>query len=193
VLLVTGDHGEGLGDHGLYFNHIGLWEEMLRVPLIVWAPTRLPAGVRHDVVSGLDVAPTLLALAGLAVPPIMEGRDLFASPLAPRPLVAEAVKGMQITFRDGPWKLVRTLEPSWVNDAYHPAAGQVELYDLAADPAERTNRVATNADVARVLGTRLDAWMAAHGIAPDGTGYARASAAPSPAVAEQLRALGYAE
>jgi len=193
VLVVTGDHGEGLGDHGLYFNHIGLWDEMLRVPLIVWAPGRVAPGVRREPVSGLDVAPSLLRLAGLDVPTAMEGRDVFAAD-ARGPIVAEAAKGSQITLRDGDWKLVRTLESAWVNDAFHPARGDVELYDLAGDGAERVNRAAEAPEVTRALAARLDEWMRAHGIGVDGAGY-RAQMPPHLGAAERerLRALGYVE
>lgn len=193
VLVVTGDHGEGLGEHGLYFNHIGVWDEMLRVPLIVWAPGRVPPAQRDEPASGVDVAPTLLALAGLEPSPEMEGRNLLAPAGASRPIVAEAVRGGQIAIRDGRWKLVRTHQPNWVNEAFHPAPPQVELYDLTADPGERTNRVADVPDAAAALGARLDAWMHAHGLALDGTGYVRASAPLPPDQRDRLRALGYLE
>jgi arylsulfatase A-like enzyme len=193
ILVVTGDHGEGLGDHGVYFNHIGLFDEMLRVPLIVWAPGRLEPAVRRDPTSGLDVAPTILALAGLTPGLAMEGRDLLAGAEPSRLLVSEAVKGVQITVRDGPWKLVRTLQPYWVNDAFHPRRGDVDLYDLANDPTERVNRAATDPEVTRDLAARLDAWMAAHGLDAAGSQYQRPSAPVSPAARERLRALGYAE
>lgn len=193
ILVVTGDHGEGLGDHGLYFNHIGLWDEMLRVPLIVWAPGRVAPAVRREPASGIDIAPTVLTLAGIAPPTWMEGRDLLASDPAPRPIVSEAVKGVQITLRDGPWKLVRTLQAYWVNEAFHPERGEVHLYNLANDPAENENRVTTDPEVARDLQAQLDAWMAAHGLDPAGTQYQRPAAPISPAARERLRALGYAE
>ena len=193
VLVVTGDHGEGLGEHGLYFDHIGLWEEMLHVPLVVWAPGRVRAERHRGAASGLDVAPTLLRLAGLAPAPAMDGADLFTAPPSRR-IVAEAARGRQIMLRDGTWKLVRTFVASYVNDAFHPDAGQVELYDLAADPTEHANLVAARPEVARALGASLDAWLDAHGIRHDGRGYEEVAAPPVSAEdQERLRALGYVE
>jgi arylsulfatase A-like enzyme len=193
VLVVTADHGEGLGDHGIYFNHVGLWEEMVEVPLIVWAPGRLAPAVRPELVSGLDVAPTLLGFAGVTPPPSMEGRDLFAGAVEPRPIVVEAAKGAQIMLRDGAWKLVRTLDWVWVNDAFHRRPGEIELYELTSDDGERTNRHGSDPATAAALAVRLDAWMIAHGLAPDGSGYRGPAPPVSRADAERLRALGYVE
>jgi len=193
ILLVTGDHGEGLGDHGVHFNHVGLWEEMLRVPLIVWAPGRVAPAVRPDVATGLDVAPTLLGLLHLPPAASMEGRDLFGSAAPPPTFVAEAVKGSQVMLREGPWKLVRTLDGVWVNDAFHRAPGEVELYDLSSDPEERTSRSAADPAVVAELSARLDAWLAAHGVGPDGAGYRETAPPVARPVADRLRALGYAE
>jgi arylsulfatase A-like enzyme len=195
VLVATADHGEGFGEHGIHFNHLGLFEEMIRVPLVVWAPGRLPAAVRADPVAGVDVAPTMLRLAGVEPGPEMQGRDLFATDREreERPVVVEADEAQAIAIRRGNWKLVRHFAPTWVNSTYHRDRGDTELYDLAADRGERMDQAAVRADVARDLAARLDAWLAARGIAPDGTGYGSAAAPVDPDVARRLRELGYVE
>jgi hypothetical protein len=123
----------------------------------------------------------------------MEGRDLFGPAAPPTTFVAESVKASQVMLREGPWKLVRTLDGVWVNDAFHRAPGEVELYDLSSDPEERTSRAAS--DPARVadLSARLETWLAAHGVGPDGAGYRGAAPPIARPVADRLRALGYAE
>src|SRR5262249_17771816 len=136
IMVVTGDHGEGLGEHAVYCNHFGVFEEIVRVPLIVWAPGRVAPGVRDDVAGGLDVAPTLLALAAVDVPSSMEGHDLLVGPTR-APVVSEAILGMQIALRDGDWKIVRTLREYYVTTSFHRQAGTTELYDLASDPHEQ--------------------------------------------------------
>lgn len=193
VLVVTSDHGEGLGDHGIYFNHVGLWEEMLRVPLVVWAPGRVAPRVREEPAMGIDVAPTLLRLLDLDVPAWMEGRDLLAPSLPPRDVVAESVRRFQVALLAERWKLVRTLKGYWITGAFHRDAGDVELYDLAADPGELTDLAAREPARVRELGARLDAWLVARGVAPDGTVAAEPAPAVSPADRERLRALGYVE
>jgi arylsulfatase A-like enzyme len=189
VVVVTSDHGEGLGEHAIHYNHIGLWQEMIRVPLIVWAPGRVTPAERTDVASGLDVAPTLLRLLGVGVPPSMEGHDLLAAPGARRDVVVEAMLHLQVALLDGPWKLVRTLRDYYATTRFHRARGAVELYDLEHDPGERTNAVQAEPARAAAMSARLDAWMAAHGV--------RAEARERPPISaedrERLRALGYVE
>jgi hypothetical protein len=193
LLLVTADHGEGLGDHGIYFNHEGLWEPMLRVPLVVWAPGRVAPGVRSEPASGLDVAPTLLALARIPVSPSMEGRDLLADDVTGRPVVAEGAARTQIAFIDGDWKLVRTLRDFFVVSAFQREAGDVELYDLAHDPEERRNVAAIETGRRADLSAGLDAWLTAHGHPPGAVEPPAAAPALTPAERDRLRALGYVE
>jgi arylsulfatase A-like enzyme len=188
VVAVTADHGEGHGEHAIHYNHIGLWEEMTRVPLVVWAPGRVAPAVRDDLASGLDVAPTILRLMQLDVPAAMEGHDLLAGAPPRRDVVVETLLDFQVALVDGDWKLVRTLRDYYATTKFYREAGAVELYDLAHDPGERSNLAAAEPERAVAMGARLDAWQAAHAVRAD---------APAPAVApadrERLRALGYVE
>jgi hypothetical protein len=188
ILVVTADHGESLGEHGVYFDHFGLHEPNLRVPLIVWAPGRVAPGRHPEAVRGLDVAPTVLRLASLPVPAAMQGRDLLAPGASSEPLIAEAARGRQIMVLQGTWKLIRTLHDFQYVDAFGREADTTELYDLAADPEEAHDRLADRDDVARTLEDLLVRWTAAHQ-SPGGAG----EAAPPPGVERALRALGYVE
>ena len=187
IVLVTADHGESLGEHGIYFDHFGLHEPTLHVPLIVWAPGRVAPARRSETVRGLDVAPTLLALAGLGTPATMQGRNALAPPSVAEPLVAEASQGRQIMIREGPWKLIRTLRDFHYVPAFWREAGTSELFRLDDDPGEQDDVLARHAEVAAALEAKLAGWMVAHGGAMPG------SAAPEPGVERALRALGYAE
>ena len=191
IVVVTADHGESLGEHGVYFDHFGLHEPSLRVPFIVWAPGRLAPARRTDPARGLDVAPTVLGLAALPVPSAMQGRDLFAAaPEADAPVLAEAARGLQHMALAGRWKLIRTEQSFHYVDAFAREAGAVELYDLEADPTEAHDLGASRPDVVAALVTRLDGWLAAERRTP-----AEPSGAPAvPADVQQaLRALGYVE
>ena len=77
MLLVAGDHGEGLGDHGERTHGMLLYDSTLRVPLIVSSPGHA-AGRRDEAVSLVDLAPTILRAAGIAPPDTMKGSDLLA-------------------------------------------------------------------------------------------------------------------
>jgi arylsulfatase A-like enzyme/Tfp pilus assembly protein PilF len=133
VIAVVSDHGEGLGDHGEKTHGIFVYQSTLHVPLLVRAPGRLPAGRRVGApVSLVDVAPTLLALAGLSSGKGVEGIDLTTLLDAEPPdrvVYAEShVPRLEYRFselralRRGGLKLIDAPEP--------------ELYDLAADPGE---------------------------------------------------------
>ncbi len=190
IVVVTSDHGEPLGDRKEIFHGRSLWNELVRVPLVLWVPG-LTGGVRVDeVVSLLDVAPTLLALAGLPVPPSFVGRSWLspASTAQPPGATGELVRGMTWATvgwyaREGPWKLILDREKG-------PA-----LYHLPSDPGETRDVSAAHPAVTRYLVGRATAMppQPAGAVAP----------APGPAKGlgdedrrrrdEALRALGYVD
>jgi arylsulfatase A-like enzyme len=188
LVAVTADHGEGLMQHGELHHGTQLYEEQMRVPLVLRFPRRLPAGLVIDgPVSLIDLPPTLLELLG--VPPsageVMQGRSLVPrieareppDPERPvflfRPSNSE-IPGEQYAVRVGDWKLIRG-----------PGEGRRELFDLARDPREREDRAAAEAERVEELERRIDDWLRQH---------ERGDAAPdpvSPEDLERLRALGY--
>jgi tetratricopeptide (TPR) repeat protein len=181
VVAVVADHGEGLGDHGEAEHGLLLYREALHVPWIMRLPGGQRGGTRVTGAAGLiDVAPTLLALAGVPADG-MDGQS-----------VAAALPGRRIADRT---VYSETLYPrfhfgwsdlaSAVDGRYHYIrAPAPELYDVAADPAERTNLAAGKSTTASALAAWLDR-TAANGSTAD----------PAPVdadVRERLRALGYA-
>lgn len=130
VVAVTADHGESLGDGGRILHGYSLHEELVRVPLIVSGPGQ-PGGRRsREIVSLLDLAPTLADLAGIAVPESYRGRSLLEPPplASPPSAVGElSLSGATADrfIREGPWKLVI-------------GRGRNELFDVERDPATQT-------------------------------------------------------
>lgn len=196
IVAVVSDHGEGLGDHN-WWTHGILYQEQVRVPLIVRAPS-VPAGRRVDyVVRTIDLMPTLLDLIGFAPEacPPMEGQSLV--PLlegdSPDPnLVAycDSVNMLTYSFTrqikdvkdemlfaevSGPWK--------YIHHVRQPEAS--ELYDLANDPAEQVNLLEKQLAVA----ARLKADLLARKCIP--AGQLGRQAHMSPEDIERLRSLGY--
>jgi arylsulfatase A-like enzyme len=178
VIVVTADHGEEFQEHGRLTHGSQLYEESVRVPLVLAGPG-VPAARRDDVAQGIDVAPTLARLLGAAAPTALPGRDLLGPP-ADAPAFLETASGIApdgspvevLAVRTARWKLIET-----------PAVAR-RLYDLASDPGERTDLGAAEASAALVAA--LDRWRAAMvGVA---------STAPAdPSFASKLRALGYAQ
>jgi arylsulfatase A-like enzyme len=187
VVLVTSDHGEEFDDHGGWFHGLTLYREVLHVPLIL-ADLREGQAVRRDEpVDLLDVAPTLLALAG--APPLegMRGRDLLAALPATRAHVAELYPDPLLEERLGPQRH-RAALVQWPWKALAAPDASVVLYQLERDPMERSalapgTESAPGSVAARAADLAARAVPAARGSGRELTEAER----------EALRALGYAE
>ena len=181
IVVVTADHGESFGAHGpLMHGHLP-YEEELRVPLVLRLPDRpgRPVGARATLVGLVDLTPTLLELAGVAItPPAPRGRSLVplidGADEAVRPVFAQT--GGAWSVRLGPFKLL-ALE-----------SGGYELYDLAADPGELHDLAAEGCDPrCETLASTLRAFRATLA-APAGEDDLGTFGAED---LEELRALGY--
>jgi len=160
IVAVNGDHGETLYEHDCFFDHHGIYDNVLHVPLMLRYPAKLPAGQR---VSGFnqhkDLVPTLLELAEIDPGIAFDGRSLL--PMI-RGEVASHESEFYITectwmrkhgWRTPQWKLILALEPDF---HFKPA---VELYNLVEDPAENHNVAEENPDVVMALTARMQAWI----------------------------------
>jgi arylsulfatase A-like enzyme len=129
VIVITSDHGEGMGEHDYYFAHGDhLYDTLLHVPLVLRAPG-VPPAVREEPVQHLDLVPTVLELAGLAVPPALPGVSLLHRPAAGREeRMISAQLRRRVSVRSGNLKLI--LE-----------GDRVQLFDLASDPGEERDLV----------------------------------------------------
>ncbi len=133
LIVLVSDHGEGLGDHGEEFHGILLYKEALHVPLMLKLPGAARAGMAiARPVALIDLLPTLGSLLELALPPGLKGRSLLDAEAPARRLYAE-------TFYPRVhlgWSALRSL----VDERFHYIDGPgPELFDIVADPAERSN------------------------------------------------------
>jgi choline-sulfatase len=155
LVAIVGDHGESLGDHGEETHTMFVYDSAIRVPLILWRPGVLRAGVViRDPVRMTDVAPTLLDLAGAPALPTPDGRSL--RPLiegrtsAPAPPIYAETLVPQLYMNWAPLRALRDERWKYI-DAPKP-----ELYDLAADPAESRNVHDERPQTARGLRQELE-------------------------------------
>lgn len=140
IVVFTSDHGDCLGDHG-HSQKWTMYEQITRVPLLVWAPGRAPAGRLHDaLVQQMDVGAWLLAEAGAAAPVGMQAQSLAPAFADPHWAGRDAVYCEQ--GRDGIltdvefMSMLRTRTHKLVH-LLHEDDGQ--LFDLHADPLENHN------------------------------------------------------
>ena len=161
IIVINSDHGETLYDHDCYFDHHGLYEPTLHIPLIIRYPGKVPAGKR---VRGYnreqDLVPTLMELAGIDPAIQFDGKSLM-------PMVRGEISSYDSEFyitectwmrkhgwRTPEWKLIVALEPDM---HFKPS---VELYNLITDPLESTNLAGKEPEVVTALQARMDAWIA---------------------------------
>jgi len=180
LIAVLSDHGESFSEHGEYTHGVFLYDTTLRIPFLL-AGGRVPAGVRvKQQARTVDLLPTLLELIGVKAPagvqgaslvPTFRGSDVdtvysYAETLFPRLNMGWAELRSMRTNR---WKYIRAPKP--------------ELYDLAQDPGETTNVIASHPEQAQGLEARLKALSA--------TTEKVTPTAMDPRTLQQLRSLGY--
>lgn len=180
-VVVVGDHGEGLGDHGEAGHGLALYRATLHVPLILYPrperPLRQPAPWRLE-----DLSPTLRTWFGLAPAAEADGADLFAEGAADRPLPSLTIQpslqfGVNpcLGLRSGGWMYMR----HGVDQLFDLATDPGETRDLAADPGRREVLRALRAATERAIPLReLEA-------------AATPTAQASPAELQALQGLGY--
>jgi arylsulfatase A-like enzyme len=157
AVILTSDHGEELLDHG-YIGHRDLYDEGIRVPLIIRFPPGLPSGksVSH-LVRSLDIAPTVLDLLGIesrdlpwqgkSLLPLALGED-SSHPAYAFSIGADNQRHHRFSIRTQKWKLIST-----------PAKESYELYNLESDPDELINLVNIEKEQFDSLKQRLGDWL----------------------------------
>ena len=186
VIAVLGDHGESLGDHGEDSHGFFVYEAVTHVPFVVRAPfEKTDARVVDEPVRIVDLAPTMLELAGLPVPAGMSGKSLV--PLMTGATVELGLEGYaeaMYPLHHFGWSDLRALRSGRYKliDAPKP-----ELFDIESDPKETTNIFDERRTVGDGMVARLRELEAAFDKAP--------TAAPAedvdPEVRQRLAALGY--
>ncbi len=184
LLIVTADHGEEIFEHERFGHGQSLYEELLRVPLVVRFPGQRgarSAAVREEPVSLLDLVPTVLEAAGVPVPEHLPGLPLLGPLPGRRARVAET--HVHSAVRLGSLKLVLG---EW-NDVRWKHAPE-ELYDLKTDPGERRNLASEKPQTVRALRGVLDHFRT---LSLPGKASSTAPGRIGGAGLEELRGLGY--
>jgi len=180
AIVFTADHGEAFAEHGVTGHIDGLYDEFLRVPLIMRAPWIIPRASRISEQVGLmSVTPTILDICGLPRIPDADGASLIDSVRGKKsliPLFSETVMSGNnahfLAVRTPEWKLIRSEDGK-----------KVELYNLINDPGEKHNLAASRPDEVRILTELLNKMLkgkasVAHKEVPE-------------EVKARLRAMGY--
>jgi len=193
LIAVTADHGEEFHEHGGFWHGLTLYDEQIHVPLLIKWPkgaTGAPPHVLDRLARQIDIAPTLLARAGVPIPPSMQGVDLAAAAAAPPDgdsfhLAEEDHEGNVLrALRTMQWKAIEA------NAGNPRGLPERELFEVAVDPGETKNVEAAHPEIASALRGKADA---AERVAREhGLGGAKA-ATLTDAQRDALKALGYVQ
>jgi len=167
LMAFLSDHGEEFLEHGRHWHGFTLYGELTNVPLVLWGPGRIPAGVEvKETVQSIDVMPTLLELSGLPAPEGLQGQSLVPllqsggeAAWRPRPAFSErrpnsnmdreTVEARAVVWEG--FKLIRNIDPP-------PGLPELELYDHAKDPLNLDNIAGKHAEVVERLQKLLEDW-----------------------------------
>lgn len=131
-VIVTADHGEEFGEHGMYYHHNKPYDELIHVPLLVKSPV-VESGIRSDQVRHIDIAPTVAASHGLNTE-VFDGQSL-GTDTGDRLVVALGTDRPYVDISSRPFAALRY--PAW--KVIHHDDEPIELYNLEKDSGERTN------------------------------------------------------
>ncbi|WP_436925624.1 sulfatase [Halosimplex amylolyticum] len=159
LVIVSGDHGENLGELNVYGDHQTADDKTCNVPLIVRGPGIEP-GTDDELRYQLDLTPTVVDLAGGEVPGGWDGRSFAGAATDGEPggrdslVLGQAAWTCQRGVRWGDWLLLRTY-----HDAFKSDLADVMLFDLAADPHETTNLADDRPEIVREGRSILQRWI----------------------------------
>jgi arylsulfatase A-like enzyme/Flp pilus assembly protein TadD len=186
IIVLTGDHGESLGEHGEATHGFFIYNATLHVPVMIHLPGGATAKVLPNVVSLVDLMPTVLQALKIAAPPQVQGHSLL--PLMKPKNEEESRNIYAETFLPRlhfNWSELRSVETEKYQFIEAP---KPELYDLSRDPGETQNLYADKKAVAGELQARLSAMVRQYSAdkeLAEKTGL-------DPALMERLKSLGYA-
>lgn len=166
LVIVTADHGEEFGEHGLYREHWSTYDGTQRVPLIVKPPQNIEHESRTEnkLVTNVDLPPTIADCAGFQIPSSWQGRSL-------RPLlhdgdtdwrnfivVDHGLYTAQRAVRTDRWKFIYTYHPGM----WSGVLDEKQLFDMKKDPWEQENIAPSHPDVVEDLEQKMELWAENH-------------------------------
>ncbi len=162
MVVIFGDHGEIMTEHDAWFDHAGLYDSVVHIPLLIRAPNLIRPTRVDAMVTLVDVMPTVLELQGihdvaggeafdgLSLVPVIEGRQEEHRDAI---MLSECTWQAKRGVRTRDWKYISCWDPG-----IYPRLGP-ELYDLRSDPLEQHNLAAARPDVLADMERRLLRWL----------------------------------
>jgi arylsulfatase A-like enzyme len=184
LIVITGDHGEGLGEHGVWGHGVTTFENVVYVPLLVKYPRQTEARRLDESAGHVDILPTVLDVTGVPSPRLLQGRSLRSSE-ASRMLLSESFPSTSRVIGRRQDYTVRALFVERFKFV-ETSKGARALYDLSADPSETRDICEAESARCAAMGVQLDTWVRAIPPPPSPP-----KTKLDPRSLERLRTLGY--
>jgi len=162
LIIISADYGEALGEHNRYFIHWLLYDEIIRVPLVIKYKKIIPEGkIINRQVESIDISPTILEILRINKPKTMQGKSILSLILRnesgpPEFAFSENARQDDIVrecIRTPGWKLIFSGSDRGLN-----TSGSYELYNLNTDPGESRNLVNIEIEEFKFLKSKLSNW-----------------------------------
>ena len=160
LIIITSDHGEAFGDRNLMEHGVSVYEDQVYIPLIIKYPNNKDQRIVNNLVSSVDIMPTILDVTGCEIPANIQGTSLLKLGLVKtRSLISESFSDysrLNLHVRpsrteraifSGPYKFISS------------TTGKKELYDLSKDPNEKENLYRRDDNISKELERRLNQWL----------------------------------
>jgi arylsulfatase A-like enzyme/Tfp pilus assembly protein PilF len=185
LIVLSGDHGESLGEHGERTHGFFLYNATLHIPVLIHLPGATTAKAISELICLPDLMPTVLQVLNIAVPAVVQGRNLLPLLDAKKGSSASLYAETFLPRLHFSWSELRSVETEKYQFIEAP---KPELYDLAADPGETHNLYGDKKAVAEELHARLSALIRQYSTDQE----MAEKSGLDPALMERLKSLGYA-
>lgn len=186
IVVVTADHGEEFYDHRSWKHGTSLFNELVEVPLFLCVPG-VESGRLRDYVSMIDIAPTLLDLTGIPAPESFRGLSFAPALFGDAGFEPRTEIFAELARAPGAEAQMLLVDGAKVVQYWQPSSEAVELYDLQADPGERTTLLERDSTLANALLQRLEATIDSARLIRGATEEVELD----PNLERRLRAMGY--
>ena len=180
LIVITSDHGEEFLEHGCFKHGFQLYDETIHIPLIFYWPGHLAPMVKQILVSGIDIAPTILNLCQINPPASMLGKNIFNKKVKEEPSLfcTHIINQKQQGMRTNKWKFIENVK-----------TGEIKIFDIENDSGEQNNLFNNNPKKWDYLFKTFEKLLSKHVSQEDEKKEKKVEIDPE--TREQLKALGY--
>jgi len=160
LIVITSDHGEAFGERNLMEHGVSVYQDQIYIPLIIKYPNNKNGNIINDLVSSVDIMPTILDVTGYEIPDAAQGVSLLKlDSVRTRSIISESFPDQELLNLGSRFHRIERAIFSWPYKFISSTAGEKELYDLSKDPFEKENLYRHGERISGELELRLGRWL----------------------------------